>query len=119
MSSHISFEATGPSGMGGTSTARSSFRLCPIFTMTGSHGGKHKSDAGSVREGHDCSPAACAALLRSAFAAGVAGMLRSEEHTSELQSHVNLVCRLLLEKKKKKTIPHLIQKKKKTYKVTT
>src|SRR4051812_49775099 len=31
-------------------------------------------------------------------AAGV----RSEEHTSELQSHVNLVCRLLLEKKKKR-----------------
>src|SRR5690242_21504924 len=28
------------------------------------------------------------------------GWLRSEEHTSELQSHVNLVCRLLLEKKK-------------------
>src|SRR5260370_30596726 len=28
---------------------------------------------------------------------------RSEEHTSELQSHLNLVCRLLLEKKKKKT----------------
>src|SRR6267142_4453479 len=27
---------------------------------------------------------------------------RSEEHTSELQSHVNLVCRLLLEKKKYK-----------------
>src|SRR5207237_9875335 len=27
---------------------------------------------------------------------------RSEEHTSELQSHLNLVCRLLLEKKKKK-----------------
>src|SRR5947207_9779171 len=29
--------------------------------------------------------------------------LRSEEHTSELQSHSDLVCRLLLEKKKKKT----------------
>src|SRR5260370_26542675 len=29
---------------------------------------------------------------------------RSEEHTSELQSHLNLVCRLLLEKKKKKTM---------------
>src|SRR5690242_20871936 len=28
---------------------------------------------------------------------------RSEEHTSELQSHVNLVCRLLLEKKNKNT----------------
>src|SRR6202040_4389974 len=30
------------------------------------------------------------------------GWLRSEEHTSELQSPVHLVCRLLLEKKKKK-----------------
>src|SRR5690606_41247708 len=30
---------------------------------------------------------------------------RSEEHTSELQSRENLVCRLLLEKKKKKTLP--------------
>src|SRR5260370_6138525 len=29
--------------------------------------------------------------------------VRSEEHTSELQSHLNLVCRLLLEKKKIKT----------------
>src|SRR5690242_21914739 len=29
--------------------------------------------------------------------------IRSEEHTSELQSHVNLVCRLLLEKKNKNT----------------
>src|SRR2546426_4475131 len=29
---------------------------------------------------------------------------RSEEHTSELQSPCNLVCRLLLEKKKKKTL---------------
>src|SRR5690242_21593098 len=35
--------------------------------------------------------------------AGLAIQNRSEEHTSELQSHVNLVCRLLLEKKKKKT----------------
>src|SRR5688572_31259799 len=31
----------------------------------------------------------------------VNGLLRSEEHTSELQSQSNLVCRLLLEKKKK------------------
>src|SRR3989454_2344070 len=41
------------------------------------------------------------------FAAGYEGDvdstgLRSEEHTSELQSPCNLVCRLLLEKKKKK-----------------
>src|SRR2546430_11446025 len=31
---------------------------------------------------------------------------RSEEHTSELQSQSNLVCRLLLEKKKKKNMSH-------------
>src|SRR5690242_21015920 len=35
--------------------------------------------------------------------------LRSEEHTSELQSHVNLVCRLLLEKKKNKNL-NMLQK---------
>src|SRR5258706_7876008 len=41
---------------------------------------------------------------------------RSEEHTSELQSLTNLVCRLLLEKKKKEqtkqpcipTVPHIV-----------
>src|SRR5882762_3763004 len=38
--------------------------------------------------------------------------LRSEEHTSDLQSHLNLVCRLLLEKKKKKKIICLHMKKK-------
>src|SRR5688572_32636975 len=36
------------------------------------------------------------------FHVGVDGISRSEEHTSELQSQSNLVCRLLLEKKKKK-----------------
>src|SRR5690606_41182934 len=35
---------------------------------------------------------------------GIAGAVRSEEHTSELQSRENLVCRLLLEKKKKQQI---------------
>src|SRR3954449_13639586 len=33
--------------------------------------------------------------------------LGSEEHTSELQSHSHLVCRLLLEKKKKRLLPSL------------
>src|SRR6266511_5546308 len=36
------------------------------------------------------------------------GLLRSEEHTSELQSRENLVCRLLLEKKKKYKISTLL-----------
>src|SRR5260370_24979477 len=34
---------------------------------------------------------------------------RSEEHTSELQSHLNLVCRLLLEKKKKEEVNHSLE----------
>src|SRR5215204_6863239 len=42
---------------------------------------------------------------------------RSEEHTSELQSHSDLVCRLLLEKKKKKNCNLLFYKKKKNKKV--
>ena len=40
-------------------------------------------------------------------------MMRSEEHTSELQSHSDLVCRLLLEKKKKKKKNKKKKKKKK------
>src|SRR5260221_8799668 len=32
-------------------------------------------------------------------------LIRSEEHTSELQSHSDLVCRLLLEKKKNRSVP--------------
>src|SRR2546426_3842830 len=39
---------------------------------------------------------------RADLVGGVQAGVRSEEHTSELQSPCNLVCRLLLEKKKKK-----------------
>src|SRR5260370_3403206 len=35
---------------------------------------------------------------------------RSEEHTSELQSHLNLVCRLLLEKKKHSVLPSSLRR---------
>src|SRR3989442_9552905 len=38
------------------------------------------------------------------LAAGLPVVLRSEEHTSELQSRPHLVCRLLLEKKKKNKV---------------
>src|SRR6266511_3862388 len=41
--------------------------------------------------------------------------MRSEEHTSELQSRENLVCRLLLEKKKKKLLIQLPQTKQQHY----
>src|SRR5438132_5446362 len=44
---------------------------------------------------------------------------RSEEHTSELQSHSDLVCRLLLEKKKTKNYTLLIKNQKTTRYTTT
>src|SRR5690606_41393993 len=52
----------------------------------------HKGFDGEVRRG---------ILLGDAPAAKLPACRRSEEHTSELQSRENLVCRLLLEKKKK------------------
>src|SRR5260370_8169430 len=42
-----------------------------------------------------------AGCLQTVGAIELLSIVRSEEHTSELQSHLNLVCRLLLEKKKK------------------
>src|SRR5438477_6466810 len=56
---------------------------------------------------HDALPISDPTLFQAPYRAGIRldayqlEPLRSEEHTSELQSHVNLVCRLLLEKKKK------------------
>src|SRR5256886_13724732 len=47
-----------------------------------------------------------AAVLRTLRRVSGLGAMRSEEHTSELQSQSNLVCRLLLEKKKQ-TLPQL------------
>src|SRR5260370_29968977 len=47
----------------------------------------------------DINTRTCAAALAARAAAHVRVLMRSEEHTSELQSHLNLVCRLLLEKK--------------------
>src|SRR5439155_6324556 len=46
----------------------------------------------------------CSSFGRTAW--GCPAMYRSEEHTSELQSRGHLVCRLLLEKKKKKLEQH-------------
>src|SRR5438309_6450999 len=46
------------------------------------------------------------AVKRSSFSSSCSGVLRSEEHTSELQSQFHLVCRLLLEKKKQKKLQY-------------
>src|SRR5439155_19821544 len=55
---------------------------------------------GSARAHRTCSPTRRG---RGRSACGAASVSRSEEHTSELQSRGHLVCRLLLEKKKKRT----------------
>src|SRR5437588_10661645 len=56
-------------------------------------------DALPIYRRRSTAPSNCATCRRSSTRA--AGTCRSEEHTSELQSHSDLVCRLLLEKKKK------------------
>src|SRR5260370_13142473 len=54
---------------------------------------------------HPLEPERVAKALRhlGARPVGAVERRRSEEHTSELQSHLNLVCRLLLEKKKRRS----------------
>src|SRR5438105_5857923 len=56
----------------------------------------------AVKTAHEEEPVKARALIREARIMG--SLERSEEHTSELQSRVDLVCRLLLEKKKKNLI---------------
>src|SRR2546430_12368223 len=56
---------------------------------------------GKIKPEHRDAIAAVVKKRESSMSTGI-GFGRSEEHTSELQSQSNLVCRLLLEKKKKK-----------------
>src|SRR6478672_13661050 len=60
------------------------------------------------------SSARASASLRRRRGRSAPAPYRSEEHTSELQSRSDLVCRLLLEKKKKYKINDKLKKKKKT-----
>src|SRR2546422_7951894 len=68
------------------------------FAPTGGRGVFQPPAANSV---HDALTAATTPSLSRAATCPY-NELRSEEHTSELQSRLHLVCRLLLEKKKKK-----------------
>src|SRR5256885_6307564 len=78
--------------------------LFPYTTLFRSRGPLRHGRAehgGGVRLRRGGAPApGCSLALHAPHARG-----RSEEHTSELQSPCNLVCRLLLEKKKKKNKP--------------
>src|SRR5476649_3072549 len=65
---------------------------------------------------HDALPISGVCAMDYFWAYGEAPSGRSEEHTSELQSHSDLVCRLLLEKKKKKIYRDKTKKNKHTIK---
>src|SRR2546426_9304702 len=55
-----------------------------------------------------CSPSSSCWPWRAGCSPGVRRETRSEEHTSELQSPCNLVCRLLLEKKKEDALAYFL-----------
>src|SRR3712207_7834440 len=83
--------------------------LFPYTTLFRSNGG---TDLGGIH-GHSCRIAVGEIgddRRQVAQRAGRPGLRRSEEHTSELQSRQYLVCRLLLEKKKKKYIIRMISR---------
>src|SRR2546421_12802910 len=69
----------------------------PISLRGGDPTGNHRADQDSHNQGE--ADKCCSQDL--ALARPVQQLPRSEEHTSELQSRSDLVCRLLLEKKKK------------------
>src|SRR5688572_32078481 len=77
----------------------------PILARHVGRGARHEigEDAGERDEEHH--PDDLERRVRSGDAKRLRVLARSEEHTSELQSQSNLVCRLLLEKKKQKHIP--------------
>src|SRR5260370_5658308 len=79
------------SGQGVPGQHRGKRWRCPWFRRK-----RHRSPVGSGQAASRHRAFHSQALSRSTARAAV----RSEEHTSELQSHLNLVCRLLLEKKK-------------------
>src|SRR2546430_6987216 len=81
------------------------FRSLPADGSGGHDGGVPQPRCGDVSELSECEGALRDAVLRGPVQLQAAtGRDRSEEHTSELQSQSNLVCRLLLEKKKKLNI---------------
>src|SRR2546430_13121101 len=80
--------------------------LFPYTTLFRSRpdGGVKFPAGGCVRDARSC-PNIRNGIVSPTRVHPVEVVVRSEEHTSELQSQSNLVCRLLLEKKKQITIP--------------
>src|SRR5438132_8235032 len=73
--------------------------LFPYTTLFRSCSARHSGPPGTLSRG-PAGPPRPSGPAPSAHCAARQSSRRSEEHTSELQSHSDLVCRLLLEKKK-------------------
>src|SRR5260221_5475795 len=77
--------------------------LFPYTTLFRSVGNRDRGGTEHPRDAHQSCPLRVSGEPAAGICAddhGCAQQKRSEEHTSELQSHSDLVCRLLLEKKK-------------------
>src|SRR5688500_20243931 len=89
-------------------------RFCCDATPSSDSSPLSLHDALPILTATTCSPLAALARAtssRSGISARQGGhQVRSEEHTSELQSPCKLVCRLLLEKKKKRRCEHGVSK---------
>src|SRR6266446_7471007 len=98
--------AAAAASLGATKRPGGNLRPCSAKRCMHSHSSRRRASAGSgARSGN-------------ANSAAVLCRPRSEEHTSELQSPCNLVCRLLLEKQQKLIIFFVFRKKKKQKKKT-
>src|SRR5215203_5263453 len=91
-----------PSRLAAWSTAKVESVLLPKTTSSGYISGPGIASRWTTASQPAIAPATCPTSVRSTVRCR-APPSRSEEHTSELQSRQYLVCRLLLEKKKKKT----------------
>src|SRR5437773_4674186 len=76
-------------------TALAGFKLTGYAAGSYAYSGRSSGDTAIVGRLYD--------RLQNRFMLNALAVVRSEEHTSELQSHHDLVCRLLLEKKKNTT----------------
>src|SRR2546422_10245251 len=105
----VSFPAA-PGSLGKSLSAINPRRMCLRFSRAREHSMRRTSDSAVISKlkiptGSFSYTATCSAMFIASDVLLMLGraaitIIRSEEHTSELQSRLHLVCRLLLEKKK-------------------
>src|SRR5690348_17755576 len=94
--------AIGIGGAAGQGVATPGDIFAKIFSRRGLHLNAYNAYQSIIRGGHTFLTIRTGPERVTNMGDRIDLLIRSEEHTSELQSPVHLVCRLLLEKKKKK-----------------